>query len=138
MANTRSLLVIFLCLALLVGVVWWRRPEGEGIYLVYTALFTVEEEIADTLSPGDTLTDARGKECAGEILKITREKALGEDIHGVYELKEHVTLAVTLGGYGVRRAGEGRIGTLTPRVGEPLYLLGGARIEGVCVRVRAI
>ena len=83
------------------------------------------------------MTDACGKEYAGEILKVTVEDALGEDSFGVYPIQGKKRVAITLGGYG-KKGKEGRIGTLTPRVGEAVYLLGRARIEGICVRVRML
>lgn len=112
--------------------------ENEEVYLVYTAVFEVDTLLADAFAVGERLTDARGKEDAGEILKITKEPALRENTSGVYAHPARVLLAITLGGDGNREGKEARIGTLTPRVGEEIYLLGRGRLDGVCVRVRAI
>ena len=110
----------------------------EKVYLVYTAVFEVDASLAHRLHLGERLIDARGKEDAGEILKITRENALREDVYGVYSLPDRVTLALTLGGEGKRKDGDARIGTLTPRVGEAVYLLGAGKLEGVCVGVKTV
>lgn len=149
MANARALLrrlrgvlFLFLLLLLALGVLWgyarWKGRSTKGAYIVYTAVFEVDERIADCFALGDRLIDARGKEEAGEILKITREEAHREDSKGVYAHPDLVLLSLTLGGEGARVGGEAKIGTLTPRVGEAIYLLGRARLEGLCVRVRAL
>ena len=139
MAHTRSLLIFALLLSLgLGGVFLLKKPKEEEVYLVYTAVFEVDTALADTVHVGDTLTDACGKAAAGEVLKVTREDALAEDAFGVYPRHNRTALALTIGGVGVKTEGEARIGTLTPRVGGAVYLLGGARLEGLCVRVRMI
>lgn len=139
MAHTRSLLAFIILLFILIGAVFLIQDlRKEEVYLVYTAVFEVDTALADAVRVGDIMTDACGKEAAGEVLKITRDEALKEDVFGVYRAPERTALALTVGGTGSRRAGEARIGTLTPRVGEAVYLLGGIRLEGVCVRVRVI
>lgn len=115
-----------------------NRGETPPVYVVYTAIFETDAAIADTLSVGDTLIDARAKGEAGEILRITREPSLREDVHGVYTHPTSVTVALTLGAYGRATEKGVSVGGLVPRVGEALYLYGGARLEGLCVRVRAI
>lgn len=141
MAHTRSLLIIGLLFLLLValGTVFFvHRKTEEDVYLVYTAIFEVDAALAEAFTVGDRLFDARGKEEAGEILKVTRENTLCEDIYGVYFHPERVTLALTLGGIGKNVKGNACIGTLTPRVGEALYLLGKGKLEGTCIRVRTL
>ena len=141
MARTRSLLIfgsIALFLASLAMLFFTRARRDEAVYLVYTAVFEVDAPLAERFSVGDRLIDARGKEDAGEILRITREETLREDVYGVYSLPDRVTLALTLGGEGIRKNNESRIGTLTPRVGERIYLLGAGRLEGICVKVGAV
>ncbi len=130
------LLAMLLCAGL--GYFWLARQEKTDAYIVYTAVFEVDRAVADAFSLGDRLIDARGKEDAGEILKIARENALREDAGGVYSHPERVTLALTLGGEGKRTGGGARLGTLTPRVGDAVYLLGRARLEGLCVRVGVV
>ena len=44
------------------------QPHKQPVYLVYTAVFELSPEIADSLTVGERLTDARGKGNAGEIL----------------------------------------------------------------------
>ena len=132
-----ALFCVFL-LAFGVFFLFFRRDEGEDVYLVYTAVFAVDRVVADSLRVGDPLIDARGKEGAGEILKIVREETLFEDAHGVYSHPERVSVSLTLGGNGRRTKDGARIGTLTPRVGDAVYLLGRVRLEGLCVRVGAI
>lgn len=114
-----------------------RKKNEERVLVVYTAIFEVDNETAASLRVGERLIDAKGKEDAGEILRITREETLFEDVFGAYPLPHRVTLALTLWGDGVRKAGDVRIGTLTPKAGEALYLLGSAKLEGLCVKVRA-
>lgn len=97
---------------------------------------TSEEAAAFTL--GESLIDARGKEGAGEILKITVCDALREDSYGCYPLPERKMLLLTLGGEGVMTKEGAKIGTLTPRVGDTLDLFGRAKLSGLCLRVRAI
>ena len=144
MAHTRSFLwrvAALLCVFLLCACaffLFFRRDGGEEVYLVYTAVFEVDAQMADAFSVGERLTDARGKADAGEILRITREPALRENASGIYPPPARVLLAITLGGEGKRQGEEARIGTLTPRVGEEIYLLGRGRLEGICVRVGAV
>lgn len=142
MAHTRSLLIGGLCaalvLSLLLGMRFLQTRKEEEVYLVYTALFEVDAALAEGVCVGEALTDARGKGMAGEVLKVTRERALREDAFGIYSLPDRVTLAVTVGGEGIKRAGETKIGTLIPRVGEAVYLLGRTRLEGICIRVREL
>ncbi len=106
--------------------------------VVYTAVFEADAALADHFQVGERLIDAKGKEDAGKILRITREAARREDVFGSYPLPERVTLAVTLLGEGVLGKDGARVGTLTPRVGETLYLLGKGMVEGLCVKVRTI
>ena len=144
MAHTRSFLwrvaafffAVLLCACAFF--LFFRYDEGEDVYLVYTAVFEVDAQIANAFSVGERLTDARGKEDAGEILKITREPALRENASGIYPHPARVLLAITLGGEGKRLSGEEKIGTLTPRAGEEIYLLGRGQLEGLCVKVGAV
>lgn len=146
MVNARSLLGriggAFLLFLLALGAVWgymkFKERKSENAYIVYTAVFEVDQSVADAFRLGDRLVDARGKEEAGEILKITREGALREDAGGVYSHPERVLLSLTLGGEGIRLGAKAKLGTLTPSAGEAIYLLGRARLEGLCVRVRAL
>ena len=139
MAHSRSLLICVILLLCLIAVLFFvMKPEEEEVYLVYTAVFEVDASLADSIQVGDLLTDARGKGQAGEVLKITREDAYREDAFGIYFHPERVTLAVTLGGGGVRRRGEAKLVTLVPRVGEAIYLLGSTRLEGLCVKVGVV
>ena len=139
MAHTRSLLIFVVLLAFLLGGAFFlKQPKEEAVYLVYTAVFEVESALADTVRVGDSVTDACGKEGAGEVLKVTKEELLKEDVFGVYPVPDRTALALTVGGMGVRKKGEARIGTLTPRVGEAIYLLGSTRLEGLCIGVRVL
>ena len=130
-----GLIALFTPLALLF---FTRSRQDEAVYLVYTAVFEVDASLADHFSVGEHLIDARGKEDAGEIIKITRDACYREDVGGVYPLSDRVTLAITMGGEGKRRGNEVCIGTLTPRTGEAIYLLGAGRLEGICVKVGAV
>lgn len=132
------MILLFALLFALGGFFSYRHAKEESVYLVYTAVFEVDARLADCVRVGDHLTDACGKEDAGEILKITAEDALREDAFGVFKAPERVTLALTLGGSGIKAKGEVKIGTLTPRVGETVYLFGKARLTGLCVGVKAI
>ena len=139
MAHTRSLLTLaLLALAVAVGGFLYASKRKEEVYIVYTLVFETDAEIAENLHVGDPLIDACGKEGAGEILKITREDALKEDAFGVFSSPRKTAVALTVGGIGVRKQGDAFIGTLTPRAGAGIYLLGGARIEGLCVKVGVI
>ena len=139
MAHTRSFLIFgLLALAVVASGFLYASNQKEEVYLVYTIVIEADAEIVDSLHVGDSLIDACGKEGAGEILKITKEDALREDAFGVFPTPHRRTVALTLGGVGIKKEGEATIGTLTPRVGAGVYLLGGARLEGVCVKVRVI
>lgn len=140
MAHTRSVLTLFFLLFLLAaGVFLFLLPKKEEeVYVVYTAVIEADAALLDTLRVGDAVIDARGKEPAGEILKISCDGCLREDAFGVYTEGGRVTLALTVGGKGVRGKRGVSIGTLTPRVGEAIYLLGRARLEGLCVKVGAV
>ena len=146
MVNARFLrrhsIIVLLMIVFLLSVFFLFRitqsQQKKPIYVVYTAVFEIDPQVAKSLHTGDALLDARGKENAGEILKITIDDTLGEDVFGVYPLPNRLTVAVTLAGDGLRKNGEGVIGTLTPRVGEAVYLLGATRLEGICVKVRIL
>lgn len=112
-------------------------PKEER-YTVYTVVAEMDEALVLALTVGEALTDACGKEAAGEVLAITREGALAEDAHGVYEKAGRVRVKLAVGVLGRREADSIRAGSLRLRAGERLYLLGKTRIEGLCVRVRAI
>ncbi len=114
------------------------RAKKESATVVYTALFEVDAAVAESLSLGDVLIDARGKEAAGEIVKITVEDAWREDGFGVYSLPDRKALCLTLLGEGVWDGKSARIGTLVPTVGESVYLGGSVVLEGICLRVRAL
>ena len=133
------LIVIFFILFLAGGaLLLWSRSKKEPVTLVYTLLCEADAEVADSLSLGDTLIDACGKEAAGEILKITVENALREDGFGVYSLPDRRTVCLTLLGEGVQDGENARIGTLMPMVGERVFLSGGTLLEGICLRVRVL
>ena len=116
----------------------WGRTKKTPALVVYTAVFEVDASVASSLSLGDTLIDAAGKEAAGKIVKIKVEDALCEDFFGVYSLPARKTLCLTLMGEGVWEGENARIGTLVPRVGEHIYLGERVKLDGICVRVRAI
>ena len=131
-------LLVFL---LLLGAIYvlWRQKEAKTVpYVVYTAFFEVTEKEASSFSVGDILTDARGKEDAGVILATEIYAAEREDAYGTYSLPDKQVLVITLGGEGKRTDSGVRMGTITPRVGEPLDLFGKAKISGICLRVRAV
>ena len=115
-----------------------QTERGTPVTLVYTAVFEADPEVVRALSLGDRLTDARGKGDAGEILKITTEERLLEDVFGVYTDGDRAAVAITLLGTGVKKNGEASLSSFTPRVGEGVYLIGRARLEGICIRVRTI
>ena len=83
MAHTRAFLWRVILIALLLALAFslillyirLRDKDTFDAYVVYTAVFEVDAAVADSLKVGDRLIDARGKEDAGEILKITREGA---------------------------------------------------------------
>jgi len=116
----------------------FQKSKEEQVLVVYTAVFEVDAAVADLFHVGEQLIDARGKESAGEILRVTKEETIREDVFGTYLLPHRVTLALTLLGEGTRKEGDVRIGTLTPRVGEAIYLLGTASLGGLCVKVRCL
>ncbi len=130
--------VFLASLSILLGCFLWQKKGESSVFVAYTAVFEVDAAVADSFSLGDVLTDARGKEAAGAILKIGKAPALREDAHGVYALPDRVSLCLTLGDYGRMGAGGARIGTLTPKRGEAVYLYGVAKLEGLCVRVRVL
>ena len=132
------LFLLFLTAWAICAYIKFSRDKEDRVLVVYTAIFEVDAALADQFHVGERLIDAKGKEDAGEIISITREAAKREDAFGVYSLPERVTLAIELLGEGKRGKDGARVGTLTPRVGEPLYLLGRARLEGLCVKVRTI
>lgn len=136
--RTRLSILIFLLLPVLFLLLFGKREESVPVYVVYTAVLETDESTARALCVGDTLTDARAKGEAGEILRVSREAALREDAEGVYVHPTRVKLAITLGAEGKRTERGVSIAGWTPRVGEAVYLYGTARIEGLCVRVRAI
>ena len=117
---------------------WQKRDDGTPVYLVYTVIAETTPETAAHFTVGSKLTDAKAKGAAGEILAITRENTLAEDAYGVYTRDDRVTLSLRVGAEGKRRGGNANLSGFTPRVGEWVYLYGNARIEGLCVRVRAI
>ena len=112
--------------------------KDEPLYAVYTVVAEMDEALADTLSAGDALVDACGKESAGEVLAVTREGALAEDAHGVYTRAERVRVKLSVGVNGKQTERGILVGTMRLCAGERVYLLGKARIEGLCVRVRAL
>lgn len=134
-------MLLAILIALLLPFAWgFFRKKGSSAptYIVYTVIFETVPEIADSLAVGDALTDARAKGSVGEILALTRERLLCEDASGVYAHPERVSLALTVGANGSRRGRDASIGDFTPRVGERVDLYGGARLSGLCIRVRAI
>ena len=134
------LFVLALLGALLAALLFFflQTERGTPVTLVYTAVFEADPATVRALSVGDRLTDARGKGDAGEILKITTEKRLLEDVFGVYTDGDRAAVAITLLGTGVKKNGEASLSSFTPRVGEEVYLIGRARLEGICIRVRAM
>ena len=134
-----GILLTLLALLLLFFFFYWReKPKASPVYVVYTALIETDARTAEHLKVGDALTDSRTKEPVGEILGLTKEPTLCEDAFGVYSHPTRVTLAVRIGAQGERSEEGVRIGMLTPRVGEQLYLYGRARVAGVCIGVRAV
>ena len=125
-------------LLLLFSLLFGACAEENTVYTVYTVVAETDASLAASLAIGDTLTDACGKEGAGEVLALTREGALAEDAHGVYEKAGRVRIKLSVGVWGRREADGIRAGSLCLRAGERLYLLGKTRIEGLCVRVRAV
>ena len=105
---------------------------------MYTVLLETTPEIADSLTVGMHLTDARGKGDAGELLAMTREPLLCEDAYGVYRHPFRVSVAVTLGGYGAQKESGVSLDGFVPRAGASVDLYGEARLSGLCIRVRTL
>lgn len=142
-AMLKKRLFIFLLLSTLLFsalflFLWQKRAGSTPVYLVYTVIAETTPTHARHFTVGSRLTDAKAKGAAGEILAVTQEKTVAEDAHGVYVRGDRVTLSLRIAGEGKRRGGEVGLTGFVPRVGERVYLYSDARIEGLCVRVRAL
>ena len=116
----------------------WQNRKIEPVYTVYTVVAETDSALAERLSPGTRLTDGKSKEDAGRILAITKEATLAEDEKGVYTKAGRTTLLLKIEANGERKKGEITLCGFTPCVGETVYLYESIRLEGICVRVRAL
>lgn len=138
----KKFLSLFLAISLAFSIVLcfflWQKAQRETVYTVYTVITETDSALAERLSPGTRLTDGKSKEDAGRILAITKEAALAEDEKGVYTKAGRTTLLLKIEADGERRKGEITLCGFTPCVGETVYLYESIRLEGTCVRVRAV